>query len=790
MLLPQQQVTEMGLLAGPFSCVLDMPTGSGKTWLAEQAIRQTVADGARAIYLTPLRALAAEVANRWADSFTGVSVGVFTGDFGRNARPFPTSFEDARVLVMTPERLDACTRAWRSHWKWIPEVDLLVVDEIHLLGDHHRGPRLEGAISRFRRLNPFARLVGLSATIGNAPQIADWLDGVFFQSRWRPIPLEWRIVHFRKPAGKPELLQREVERNVSNGGKSLVFVQSRRRAEELSRYLGKAGSRARHHHAGLRHDERRETEKAFRQGEVDVLVATSTLEMGLNLPVRQVVLYDLQTFDGHDYVPLSTNSVWQRVGRAGRPGLDEYGEAVLLAPSWGASALHYQEGRFEPILSRMNHPAALAEQVVAEVGCGASTTRPQLRRAFRQSLAARQGDLVNCDVIVNQMCEAGLLREWENPDRPRAGLVLAATKAGRIAVRHMLMPETILGIRRAIHEFPELTFLDLLIVVALTGDCEPVLTVDFEELDSLAASLSLEPSFLLQRPVISITEVLGTTPRRLLSAFKMALVARTWTRCGDEIKTAEESDCYPFEVTRLCESMSRLLQALGELLTVAKEDQEPVAPDDEELPLVERIKSLQQMILFGLNEDVATLCFVPGIGGTFARRLASQGIGDIEELANAEVKDLASTKGVSAKRAGRWIEEATELIKTRHGLSLRDSGPQTSTRPSDWPHDVDPYRLRRSLELTVQKVGATTYRVTGGLEPHQVAMRGKSSDCDCVDRQRGHLCKHLLAVKRSRRDVTVVSLIRHMEKHSSADGIDLLQLWLSHDKRLRTKEAS
>src|SRR5690606_14935353 len=117
---------------------------------------------------------------------------------------------------------------------WIPEVDLLVIDEVHLLAEPNRGPRLEGSLSRFRRLNPFCRLVGLSATLGNPDELADWFDGVAYRSQWRPVPLEWRLAHFRKPTEKPSVLHREVARNVASGGKTLVFVQSRRRAEELS----------------------------------------------------------------------------------------------------------------------------------------------------------------------------------------------------------------------------------------------------------------------------------------------------------------------------------------------------------------------------------------------------------------------------------------------------------------------------------------------------------------------------------------------------------------------------
>ena len=151
--------------------------------------------GLRAIYLAPLRALAAELGTRWQGRFGQASVGVFAGATGsRPSRPM-VPFEEARVLdVMTPERLDACTRTWRAHWPWIPEVDLVVVDELHLLGDPHRGPRLEGTLLRFRRLNPFARLVGLSATLGNREELAAGSTAWSTSGRGGRSPIQWRVV--------------------------------------------------------------------------------------------------------------------------------------------------------------------------------------------------------------------------------------------------------------------------------------------------------------------------------------------------------------------------------------------------------------------------------------------------------------------------------------------------------------------------------------------------------------------------------------------------------------------
>jgi helicase len=130
--------------------------------------------------------------------------------------------------------LDVCTRTWRSHWNWIPEVDLVVVDEVHLLGDSGRGARLEGALSRLRRLNPFCRVLALSATLGNRAELADWFGGVEFASEWRAVPLNWRFTRYRKADQKPEVLLSEARAVAEAGGQSLVFVQSRRRTETLA----------------------------------------------------------------------------------------------------------------------------------------------------------------------------------------------------------------------------------------------------------------------------------------------------------------------------------------------------------------------------------------------------------------------------------------------------------------------------------------------------------------------------------------------------------------------------
>ena len=84
----QKSVMEYGLLQSGFSVILQMPTGSGKTWLAKQALRESLNKGLRGVYLSPLKALAEELSSQWKHEFSDARVGVFTGDYGNQNASF------------------------------------------------------------------------------------------------------------------------------------------------------------------------------------------------------------------------------------------------------------------------------------------------------------------------------------------------------------------------------------------------------------------------------------------------------------------------------------------------------------------------------------------------------------------------------------------------------------------------------------------------------------------------------------------------------------------------------
>ncbi len=167
------------------SVLMSVPTAAGKTLVAYVALMRAVKSNKKGIYLVPLRALAWEKVNELRDIckniLNGARIGVSVGDFDK-AR----GLSKYDIIIATSERADSLIRHNPS---WLTEVDCLVADEIHLINDSGRGPTLEVTLSKFREINPTIQIIGLSATVSNSEEIAEWLNATLVQSDFRPVPL-------------------------------------------------------------------------------------------------------------------------------------------------------------------------------------------------------------------------------------------------------------------------------------------------------------------------------------------------------------------------------------------------------------------------------------------------------------------------------------------------------------------------------------------------------------------------------------------------------------------------
>ena len=440
---PQEAAVEAGVVDGE-SLVAAVPTASGKTLIAELAMLAAIERGGKALYIVPLRALASEKKaefERW--SAFDVTVGVSTGNYESDGEWLGSR----DVIVATSEKVDSLIR---NGAPWIDDLTCVVSDEVHLVNDSGRGPTLEVTLAKLRKVNADLQTVALSATVGNADVIAEWLDAELVESDWRPIDLRMGV-HFGNAINFDDGSQREVPvdrgedqtpRLVADaldteedgqGGSSLVFVNSRRNAESAARKLTEVtGSRltteerdrlrelaaelrgvsdtdtsedlaeaveqgSAFHHAGLASEHRSLVEDAFRDRLIKAIAATPTLAAGVNTPARRVVVRDWRRYDGDfgGMKPLDVLEVHQMCGRAGRPGLDPYGEAVLLAnDADGMEELfdRYVWADAEPVRSKLAAEPALRTHVLATVASGFAATREGLLSFLDNTLYATQTD--------------------------------------------------------------------------------------------------------------------------------------------------------------------------------------------------------------------------------------------------------------------------------------------------------------------------------------------------------------------------------------------------------------
>ena len=480
---PQAEAVDAGLTTGE-SLVASVPTASGKTLIAELAMLSAIQRGGKALYIVPLRALASEKKTefeRWADH--GISVGVSTGNYDSSEEWLASR----DIIVATSEKVDSLVR---NNAGWIDQLSCVVADEVHLVDDRNRGPTLEVTLAKLRRINPGLQVVALSATVGNADEVADWLDAELVHSEWRPIDLRMGV-HFGNAINFDDGSQREVpvegsqrqtealvDDTLEEGGSTLVFVNSRRNAESAAKRQGGVVGRrldgnekaelselaeeirsvsdtetsddladcvengAAFHHAGLASQHRSLVEDAFRDRLLKVICATPTLAAGVNTPSRRVIVRDWRRYDGEfgGMKPLDVLEIHQMCGRAGRPGLDPYGEAVLLSKD--ADTMDELFERYiwadpEPVRSKLAAEPALRTHLLATISSGFANSREGLLEFLDATLYATQtGD----DGRLSTVTDSVLAYLEANDFIEREDGTLRATSIGHTVSRLYLDP--------------------------------------------------------------------------------------------------------------------------------------------------------------------------------------------------------------------------------------------------------------------------------------------------------------------------------------------------------------
>ncbi|MFE5775414.1 DEAD/DEAH box helicase [Brachybacterium sp. NPDC056505] len=347
-LYPHQEEALLAIAAGDH-VIAATPTGSGKTTIAYAAVFAAMARGEKAYYTAPIKALVSEKFFDLVAMFGAENVGMMTGDSSVN--------HDAPIIVCTAEIL--ANHALRDGQT--SDVRVAVMDEFHYYGDSQRGWAWQVPLIEL----PACQFVLMSATLGDVSFFVEDLeartarDVTVVDDAPRPVPLDFRwsldplpetiqtVLDDRDaPVYIVNFTQKDaLDQATALMGTKILGTEEKERIRELigdfrfSKGFGQTLSKLVRqgigvHHAGMLPKYRRLVERLAQSGLLKIICGTDTLGVGINVPIRTVLLTGLAKFDGKRMRLLNAREFHQIAGRAGRAGYDTVGHVVVQAPEW------------------------------------------------------------------------------------------------------------------------------------------------------------------------------------------------------------------------------------------------------------------------------------------------------------------------------------------------------------------------------------------------------------------------------------------------------------------------
>ncbi len=676
---PQEEAVRRGLFEGR-NILMVTQTASGKTMLAEiLAADKAVKGRGKTVYLTPLKALASEKKKDF-DKYSaiGVKTALSTGDYDSKDQ----FLADYDIIVTTYEKMDSLLRHKPN---WLNEVSLVVIDEIHYIDDPERGPVLEALIAMLRELEGSIQILGLSATIGNPYEIAEWLDCEAIVSSWRPVPLKEGVYSsgiVKYVDGEVKYIERihnhpvlDLARDsIKNGGQVLVFVNSRRKAVSLAeaaasklglkedvesreyaellrnassvpslneKLCSLAKNKVCFHHAGLSPEQRSIIEEAFRRGVIKVLVATPTLAAGVNLPARRVVVDDYRRYSvGEGYKPIRVLEYKQFAGRAGRPGYDEYGEAIIVVRGGYADNVlkKYCMGEPESISSKMTSSRAVRRYTLAFIAFKEPVEISGILKIFSKTLHAHQ---IGVYSLKTHILKAISFLESEGfIKNSKTGY--ETTSLGRIVTEVYIDP---LSASMFINKFSSSTLaseFSVLQLVAITPDMPklPVRRAEAKFIESVVESRLEELTLPAPDEFSSYNS--------LLESVKTALMLEDWVNEVPEQDICSRYGIGPGDIRAYIETAEWILHAFHRISFF-----------NEKLHKLSRtLGELVHRVRYGVKSELLELVSIPGIGRVRARKLYNAGFKTLRDIAESSIRELARIEGIGVNLAKEAIKYA------------------------------------------------------------------------------------------------------------------------------------
>ena len=664
------------------SLVAAIPTASGKSLIGFiPAMNMMLSSGRKVLYIVPLKALASEKRDDLEKfSHLGFKVMMSSGDLDSD----DGRLKDADVIIATSEKADSMIRHGS---RWIENVGLVIADEVHMIHDPGRGPTLEVALTKLMRRNRDLQVIALSATISNANDLALWLKAELVTSDWRPIPLK-EGVYFNKEItfddcsskdvpGGADVIWSLIDQTVDEGGQCLVFVNMRRSTESLAvKYSDKMGKISgmeltdkememlegdadstalgkklalcvkcgmAFHNAGLTYSQRRFVEDNFRNGRIKCIVATPTLAAGINLPARRVIVRDTYRFESNaGNVPISVMEVKQMCGRAGRPGYDPYGEAVLIGKNY-EDYEHLMDDYVmhdtERLTSKLGNENVLRSHILGLIATGDAGSEDDIVGFMHDTFFGNTSQLYGIESVVENV--VNFLAQEKMIERE--GEYLRIMPFGKRISDLYIDPKSAMILRDAIDRMKEDTDdMQILHAVASTPDVlgmypkktdEPRLNKVADDYDGL---------FLVD-PYKDEDEMVYDF---FMSDLKTAVLLYDWVNEKSEEEITSSMGIGPGDIRSRVDMTDWLLYSMNEIAFIFKPE------------CTKKIRPLLTRVRYGVKQELLELVSFRGVGRTRARILFDHNVRCASDIISMDQRALADLHRIGPSLAKSLKEQA------------------------------------------------------------------------------------------------------------------------------------
>lgn len=657
----QKAVIESGYLEDKSNYIISIPTASGKTVLGILPALKTILNGGKAIYAAPLLSIQNEKVKEFkAFEEHGIKVGKHPSN------------SDLSVMVF--ESFDALTR---FSWNVLREVDTLIIDEFHMIGEYSRGPTLESAITRAKIINPSLRIIALSATLKNINEIEQWLDGKTVEHNYRPVPLNKEVLDAEmfNTKNKNDVIVKIVEKAIEDNSQALSFVSTRRFTESLATYVAKkidkkttkeqkqkfkqvadkllevpkkkgslptttclklaeaAEKGVVFHHAGLFNEQKEIIEDEFRKGNILMITATPSLMYGVNLPSKYVVIRDHTRWTSNGPASIPVFDYEQMSGRAGRPQYDDVGYSYLVAKTMDEAfdlEARYVNGEIELTNSKLiDNKDAIYKQIIAQIASSLSKNLDDLNDFFGKTLYGFQmknnpsmsmfaQDSLNWELesALEFLLQNGIIRA--TPEG------LKTTDFGNLIAKSNYAVETAVKIKEYVSTMEKLNPAEMIYALSETPDLPLISFKGRKSKDPVRDKLSECGLFAVD---------IGNPEATAVSLIE-------WIDERNEYEIENAYNVYSastrrsaYEASRLVKFAKNTLEVLGNYSNLKDMDY------------------LSARLYYGVKEDIIPLVVGVKRLGRKRARLLMKTFGD--NLSEASEKDLQKVEGIGPKLAGK-----------------------------------------------------------------------------------------------------------------------------------------